>query len=96
MRHMKMKELPNSSRPYERCMREGAEHLTDAELLSIILRTGSKAVSYTHLTLPTGRTDSGLKLPWRGYFRAFASFPAAAYVCERNRKGEGSSADVYW
>ena len=42
MRHMKMKELPNSSRPYERCMREGAEHLTDAELLSIILRTGSK------------------------------------------------------
>ena len=42
MRHMKMKELPNSSRPYERSMREGAEHLTDAELLSIILRTGSK------------------------------------------------------
>ena len=42
MRHMKMKELPNSSRPYERCMQEGAEHLTDAELLSIILRTGSK------------------------------------------------------
>lgn len=42
MRHMKMKELPNNSRPYERCMREGAEHLTDAELLSIILRTGSK------------------------------------------------------
>ena len=42
MRHMKMKELPNSSRPDERCMREGAEHLTDAELLSIILRTGSK------------------------------------------------------
>ncbi len=42
MRHMKMKELPNSSRPYERCMREGAERLTDAELLSIILRTGSK------------------------------------------------------
>ena len=42
MRHMKMKELPNSSRPYERCKREGAERLTDAELLSIILRTGSK------------------------------------------------------
>ena len=45
MRHMKMKELPNSSRPYERCMQEGAEHLTDAELLSIILRTGSKGES---------------------------------------------------
>lgn len=42
MKHMKMKELPNSSRPYERCMREGTEHLTDAELLSIILRTGSR------------------------------------------------------
>lgn len=42
MKHMTMKELPNSSRPYERCMREGTEHLTDAELLSIILRTGSR------------------------------------------------------
>ena len=49
MRHMKMKELPNSSRPYERCMQEGAEHLTDAELLSIILRTGSKGESSLEL-----------------------------------------------
>lgn len=38
---MKMKEIPQEERPYERCMREGAEVLSDTELLSIIIRTGS-------------------------------------------------------
>ena len=36
-----MKELPAEERPYERCLKMGPEHLTDAELLAIIIRTGS-------------------------------------------------------
>ncbi len=36
----RMKELPVSERPYERCERFGAEALSDAELLAVILRTG--------------------------------------------------------
>ncbi len=37
-----MKDIPTDDRPYERCLREGPECLSDAELLSIIIRTGSK------------------------------------------------------
>ncbi len=37
---MKIKDMPNDDRPYERCQREGPEQLSDVELLSIIIRTG--------------------------------------------------------
>ena len=37
-----MKDIPSDDRPYERCLREVPEHLSDAELLSIIIRTGSR------------------------------------------------------
>lgn len=40
--HLTMKDLPNDDRPYERCLREGPEGLSDAELLAVILRTGSR------------------------------------------------------
>ena len=40
--HLKIKDLPNSERPYEKLEKFGAERLTDAELLAIIIRTGSK------------------------------------------------------
>ena len=41
----KIKELPDYERPYERCEELGAECLSDAELLAVILRTGSKEMS---------------------------------------------------
>ncbi len=37
-----MKEMYREDRPYEKCERFGAENLTDAELLAVILRTGTK------------------------------------------------------
>lgn len=37
-----MKELPASEKPYEKCMKSGAVVLSDAELLSVILKTGTK------------------------------------------------------
>lgn len=37
-----MKDLPRSERPYEKCQMYGAGTLTDAELLAVILRTGTK------------------------------------------------------
>ena len=37
----KMKDLPVSERPYEKCFANGPETLSDCELLSVILRTGS-------------------------------------------------------
>ena len=37
-----MKELPVSEKPYEKCSRYGAGFLSDAELLAVILKTGTK------------------------------------------------------
>lgn len=40
--HVKMKEIPKQDRPYEKCVLKGPGMLTDAELLAVIIRTGSK------------------------------------------------------
>ena len=39
--NLTVKELPDSERPYEKFRRGGAEALSDAELLAIIIRTGT-------------------------------------------------------
>lgn len=40
-----MKELPESQRPYEKCIREGTQALSDSELLAVILRNGTAGSS---------------------------------------------------
>lgn len=40
--HITIKELPESERPYEKFLSQGIESLSDAELLAIILKTGTK------------------------------------------------------
>ena len=52
-----IKDIPPQDRPYEKCLEFGAEHLTDAELLAVILRTGRRGsssleLSYEVLNLP--------------------------------------------
>lgn len=49
MSHIKMKELPRDAQPYERCLKEGPACLSDAQLLSIIIRTGSREASSLEL-----------------------------------------------
>ena len=41
-KHFTMKNLPKSERPYEKLLNYGEESLSDAELLAIILKTGTK------------------------------------------------------
>lgn len=41
----KIKDIPVSERPYEKCLSNGPGHLSDYELLSVILRTGSPGIS---------------------------------------------------
>ena len=41
MERIRPKDLPKAMRPYEKCEKLGPESLTDAELLAVILRTGS-------------------------------------------------------
>ncbi len=45
MESLTVKELPPSERPYEKCMKYGVDKLSDAELLAVILRTGTKGIS---------------------------------------------------
>ncbi len=40
--YLTVKELPESERPYEKCERFGPEALSDAELLAVIIRSGTK------------------------------------------------------
>lgn len=58
-----MKSLSIQERPYEKFMEFGPEALTDAELLSIILRSGTKGMSSLNLArniLEKGRYEKGL------------------------------------
>ena len=42
---MKIKELPLCERPYEKLIEHGSENLSNAELLAIIIKTGTKEKS---------------------------------------------------
>ena len=46
-----IKDIPNSERPRERLLKEGATKLSNEELLSIILKTGTKNKSVKELSL---------------------------------------------
>lgn len=46
---MTIKELPVSERPYEKCAEFGPSVLSDAELLAVIIRTGSAGMSSAEL-----------------------------------------------
>ena len=41
-KHLTMKELPVTERPYEKCEKNGAGMLSDAELLAIVIKTGTR------------------------------------------------------
>lgn len=43
--HITMKKLPESEKPYEKCFSRGAKELSDAELLAVILRTGTRELN---------------------------------------------------
>lgn len=49
MKHLTLKELPVSERPYEKCEKYGAASLSDAELLAVIIKTGSKGERVSEL-----------------------------------------------
>jgi len=48
-KHLTIKELPSGERPYEKFLKNGAEFLSDAELLAIILRTGTHGERVTEI-----------------------------------------------
>ena len=47
--HITMKEMAVSEQPCEKCFRYGAHCLSDAELLAVILRTGTRDITALQL-----------------------------------------------
>lgn len=47
--HITIKEMPEEERPREKMMKYGSDKVTNAELLAIIIRTGSRRASAVHL-----------------------------------------------
>ena len=42
-KHLTLKNLPSSEQPYEKCLSYGTERLSDAELIAVIIRTGTRS-----------------------------------------------------
>lgn len=60
---MRIKELSTTLRPYEKCEQRGPEALSDEELLSVIIRCGTKdedSVSLSKRVLSVGNPDDGI------------------------------------
>ena len=57
-KHLTMKELPVTERPYEKCEKNGAQSLSDAELLAIILKTGTKGDKVMDLAVQLLKADA--------------------------------------
>lgn len=58
-----MKEMPSSEQPYEKCLADGPGVLTDAQLLSVIIRTGAKghtSVDVANELLSINSAESGI------------------------------------
>lgn len=61
---LKIKELPNSERPYEKLEMYGEKYLSNAELLAIIIKTGTKdetAVGLAQKVLSLGNEKNNLR-----------------------------------
>lgn len=60
---MKMKETSTALRPYEKCLKNGPESLSDEELLAVIIRCGTKeedSVALSRRILSTANPDNGI------------------------------------
>jgi len=56
---MKIKDLPEDDRPREKLLKYGADRLSDAELLAILLRTGTRGKSALEMAEETIKKSGG-------------------------------------
>ncbi|WP_251358190.1 DNA repair protein RadC [Kangiella sp. TOML190] len=72
---MKIMEWPQAERPRERLMTRGAAHLSDAELLAIFLRTGTRKLNVVDLARYLLHDFQGLKALLEADFSTFKRYP---------------------
>ena len=103
IKNQSIRELFEQERPYEKFMSFGASALTDAELLAIILRSGTKGVSSLELAgriLSEARIESGLSGLFHMSLKQLEIFPGIGRVkaiqlkciCEISKRIARSSA----
>lgn len=59
MEYLKVKDLPENERPYEKCLKYGAEALTDSELIAVVIRSGSRNERCTELAMKILKLHEG-------------------------------------
>lgn len=59
--HTRIKDWPENERPREKLLQKGASHLTDSELLAILLRTGTGEITAVDLAKSLTVQYNGLK-----------------------------------
>ncbi len=64
MSYSRMKDVPLQERPYEKFKQNGAEALSDGELLAIILRSGCKGEKVTDLAMKILELGSFIRIPY--------------------------------
>lgn len=79
---MTMKQLPLSERPYEKAEIEGVEHLSDKELLTILIRSGTKTerADQVALKLLERCGDDGLQALWNMNIEELKTFSGIGKV----------------
>ena len=55
-----MKQLPDSEKPYEKFLESGAEALSDAELLAVIIRSGTQGKKAIEVAQDFWRREAGI------------------------------------
>lgn len=77
-----MKELPLSERPYEKVEAEGVEHLSDKELLTVLIRTGTKSerADQVAFRILEACGDDGLQALWNLDMEELKSMPGIGRV----------------
>lgn len=81
---MKIMEWPRGERPRERLLTQGAANLSDAELLAIFLRTGTKKLNVVDLARYLLHDFQGLKPLLEADFKTFNRYPGlgSAKFCQ--------------
>lgn len=77
---LKLRDFPEKEKPRERLLHCGAEHLSNNELLAILLRTGTKHESVMNLSHRLLRTFDGLRLLKGASAQELSSIPGIGTV----------------
>ena len=89
-----MKDLPSQERPYEKCIRKGEAALSDSELLSVILRCGTKGRS--SLALANEILNCMQESSYPGLPGILPQFSCRPGKNPWDRNCEGCTVKVYW